>query len=80
MKHLVACLAATAALAVVPPSTTALLPTPACDALLSQALPMINAAFTPVAQALTPVFTAFCTNPSPAPPPAPPAPSPLGRL
>jgi hypothetical protein len=35
---------------------------------------MINAAFTPVAQALTPVFTAFCTNPSPAPPPAPPAP------
>ena len=70
MKHLVACLAATVALAL-PPATTALLPTPACDALNSQALPMINAAFTPVAQALAPLFTAFCTNPSPAPPPTP---------
>jgi hypothetical protein len=70
MKHLVACLAATAALAL-PPATTALLPTQACDTLNKQALPMISAAFSPVAQALTPIFTAFCTDPSPAPPGSP---------
>jgi hypothetical protein len=63
VKHLVACLAATAAMAVAP-SPTALLPAAACDALNKQALPAIQTAFAPVAQALAPVFAGLCASPS----------------
>jgi hypothetical protein len=66
VKHPLACLVATAALAV-PPATTGMMPEPACTALNSQALPMLTAAFAPVAQILGPIFAAFCT-PTPAPP------------
>jgi hypothetical protein len=67
VKHLVACLATTAALAV-PTAPTAILPAAACDALNNQALPAIKTAFEPVATFITPVFSALCTSPPPGAP------------
>jgi hypothetical protein len=66
VKHLVACLAATAALAV-PPVTTGFMPEPACTALNSQAIPALAASFKPLADILGPIFNAFCTPSAPAP-------------
>jgi hypothetical protein len=75
VKHLVACLAATAALAV-PTAPTAILPAAACDALNNQALPAIKTAFEPVATFIGPIFTALCTSPPPGAPPGAAAASP----
>jgi hypothetical protein len=67
VKHLVACLAATTALAV-PSAPTAILPTAACDAMNQQALPAIKAAFSPVADFLVPLFAGLCASPAPGAP------------
>ena len=66
MKHPVACLAATAALAI-PPVTTGILPAEACNALTNQALPALATASPAFAELFAPLFTAFC-SPTPAPP------------
>jgi hypothetical protein len=66
VKHPVACLAATAALAA-PPVTTGILPAEACDALIGQALPALATASPAFAQLFAPPFMAFCT-PTPVPP------------
>ena len=79
MKHLVACLAATAALAFTP-VTTGIMPDPACNAVMTQAIPAVKTAFSPVADILASVFGAFCTPSTPAPGSVAQAPSASGGL